>query len=170
MADNKKKEDGKDEEGKKKGLPAIVLIAAGAALGGVGVVFAVPPKVVEKEVEAPHFELVDVIHPDVLEFTWNPTSRTGKTIAVFKFKFVYTVREDLEKTAFEQIEERWLLSKSNLLMILNSRSVEELRSEAGLRMVERDMIDDLDRTLFHGHGGEQVAKVSRILWDKTLFQ
>ena len=52
MADNKKKDgDGKGEgDQKKKGLPAIVLVAAGAALGGAGVVFAVPPKVVEVEV------------------------------------------------------------------------------------------------------------------------
>ena len=171
MADNKKKEaDGNEGEGKKKGLPAVALIAAGAVLGGAGVVFAVPPKVVEVEVEQEEFEPIDVIHPDVLDFTFNPTSKTGRGVASFKFRFVYTVREDLEEEAFHQIEERWLQAKSNLLMILTSRSVEELRTEAGMKMLERAMIDDLDRTLFEGHGDERTAEVTRIMWEKTLFQ
>ena len=49
MADDKKKEEQGAEDGKKKGLPAIVLIAVGAIVGGAGVVFAIPPKTVEVE-------------------------------------------------------------------------------------------------------------------------
>lgn len=170
MADNKKDGDGKDDDGKKKkGLPAIVMIAAGAVLVGAGVVFAVPPKVVEVEVHKPEVEVVDVIHPDVVEFTFNPSSKTGRSVASFKFQFVYTVPEDRQTDAFAQMKERWLLAKSNLLQILDSRNVEELRSEAGIRMLEKDMIDDLDHTLFKGHTDE-IAEVTRILWVKRLFQ
>ena len=171
MADNNKKDaDDKSEEGKKKGLPAIVLIAAGAALGGAGVVVAVPPKVVEVEVEQPVFELVDIEHPDVLEFTFNPVSKTGRGIASFKFQFVYTVREDHEEEAFELIKAKWRQANSNILMILSNRSMEELRTESGIRMLEKDVIDDLDRTLFPEVSGHKVAKVARILWNKQLFQ
>ena len=105
MADkNKKDGEDKDDGAKKKGLPAIVLVAVGAALGGAGVVFAVPPKVVEVAVEKPKLELIDVRHPDVLDFTFNPTSKTGRGIAAFKIKFVYTVREDREEEALEHIK------------------------------------------------------------------
>ncbi|MCA8954255.1 MAG: flagellar basal body-associated FliL family protein [Planctomycetes bacterium] len=171
MADNKKKDgDEKTDEAKKKGLPAIVLVAAGAALGGVGVVFAVPPKVVEVEVEQPVFELVDIEHPDVLEFTFNPVSKTGRGIASFKFQFVYTVREDREEEAFELIKEKWRQVNSNILLILSNRSMDELRTESGIRMLEKDLIDDIDRTLFPERDGEKVAKIARILWIKQLFQ
>lgn len=172
MADDKKKDsDGKDEEGaKKKRLPGIVLIAVGAALGGAGVVFAVPPKVVEVEVEQPRFELIDVEHPDVLEFTFNPTSKTGRGIASFKFRFVYTVREDLEEEAFDRIKERWAQANSNILMILSNRSMEELRTESGIRMLEKVVIDDLDRTFFQAHEDSKIAKVARLLWVQKFFQ
>ena len=171
MADKKKKDgDGKDEEGKKKGLPPIVLIAVGAMLGGAGVVFAVPPKIVEVEVEEAHLELIDVEHPDILDFTFNPVSKTGRGIASFKFRFVYTVREDLEGDAFELVKERWLQINSNILMILSNRSMEELKTDSGIRMLEKDVIDDMNRTLFPAHNDVQIASVARLMWVKKLFQ
>ena len=172
MADNKKKDgDGKGEgDQKKKGLPAIVLVAAGAALGGAGVVFAVPPKVVEVEVEAPHYEYIDVVHPDVLDFTFNPTSKSGRGMASFKFQFVYTVREDREAEALELIKERWLDANSNMITMLSNRSMEELRTEPGIVMLEKAVIDDLDRTFFPAHNGDKVAKVARFIWVKKIFQ
>ena len=170
MAD-KKKDDGQEAEGKKKGLPAIVLVAVGAALGGVGVVFAVPPKVVEVEVEKPEIKEWDIEHPDVLEFVFNPVSKTGRGTAKFKFQFVYRTREDLEHEAFERIKETWNDSYSRVLTLLSQRSMAELRTEAGIRMAEKAVIDELNRAIFPAFGHEEpIAEVVRLLWQQKLFQ
>ncbi len=171
MAEEKKKDgDGKEEGKKKKGLPAVVMIAVGAIAGGGGVVFLVPPKVVEKKVEEPVHEFVDVTHPDAIQHEFNPRTRAGKGIARVELKFVYTVREDLEEDAFKLIKANWEKAKSNVLLILKTRSMEELQSEAGVRMLEKDIIDDLDRTFFQRHGEPSVGKVTSVLWQKWLMQ
>lgn len=171
MAEEKKKEaDAKPEDGKKKkGLPPIVMIALGAIVGGAGVVFAVPPKVIEKKVEEPHWEDIDVTHPDVLQHEFNPRTKAGKGMVRVAFKFVYTVREDREEQAFEQVKTHWEQANSNTLLLLKTRSMEELQSEAGVRFLEKDLIDDLDRVLFPA-GQDKVAKVTRVLWQKWLMQ
>lgn len=172
MAEDKKKEgDGKAEEGKKKkGLPPIVMIAVGAILGGAGVVFAVPPK--EKVVvqERPRLEVVDVTHPDVIEHEFNPKSKAGRGIARFSWKFVYSVREDQEKDAFELLKANWEIAKSNSLEVLSNRSIEELNSETGRRILEKDLVEDLDRSLFPGRKDEKIARVERVIWVKRLYQ
>lgn len=177
MSDNKKKDgDGKPEEGKKKkGLPAIVLVAVGAALGGAGVVFAVPPKVVEKHVEPPKVEPVDVTHPDVIDHNFNP--KGGRGIAQVKFKFVYTVLEDKEHmdAAFESIKQNWEEAKSHCLDILRNVSREELNSEAGTAFLRSNLVDELDRTLFPEHEkgavvGKRYPRITGVIWEKILCQ
>ena len=58
-------------------------------------------------------------------------------------------------------------------MLLKNRSMEELQSELGLRTLERDLIDELDRTLFppvaKANGTDKVARVSRVVWKDLLF-
>ena len=175
MAEEKKKEaDGKAEDGKKKkkGLPAIVMVAVGAIVGGAGVVFAVPPKVkIEKVQEKPH-ELIDVKHPDEILHEFNPKSRgAGRGIARMSFKFVYTVRDDHVDEAFEQIKEHWEDARSVTLDVFANRSWEELNSEAGRRMLEKDLIDELDRALFPAAKNEpKIARVTRVNWAKRLMQ
>lgn len=171
MAEEKKKEgDAKADEGKKKkGLPPIVLIAVGAIVGGAGVVFAIPPKVKEVKVEEPHFEDVDVTHPDAMKKTFNPRAKTGKNTARVEFKFVYTVREDREQEAFELIKTHWEQANSNALMLLKGRSRDEFETELGMRTLEKDLIDELDRTLFP-QKPEKIARVTRLLWGDILFQ
>lgn len=171
MADDKKK-DGDKAEGakKKKGLPAVVMIAIGAVVGGAGVVFAVPPKEKIVHVEEKVPEEIDVKHPDEIMHEFNPKSKAGRGIARITFKFVYTVREDLEKDAFESIKEHWEEGKASTLEVLSNRSIEELQSEAGRRVLEKDLIDDLDRTLFPGKKDEKIARVSRVMITKRLFQ
>ena len=173
MAEDKKKEgDGKADEGKKKkkGLPPIVLIAVGAIVGGAGVVFAVPPKTVEQKHEEPVHHDIDVIHPDPLKKTVNPRTAAGKGTARIEFKFVYTVREDLEGEAFKLIKQNWEQANSDALMLLKRRSMAELQSDTGVRILEKDMIDELDRALFGRPGTERIATVTRILWVDMLFQ
>jgi flagellar basal body-associated protein FliL len=168
VADNKKKEtDGKGEAAKKKGLPAIVLVVAGAVIGGAGVVFAVPPKEVVKEVAPKPVEIVDFEHPDVLKCTFNAKSKTNRVVLV-EFRFVYTVAKDLEQKAFEQVKERWSTSKSEIYKLLKSRPLEEYESERGILCLEKDMIDDLDHNLFAGHKDGKIAEVTRILWTNIL--
>jgi hypothetical protein len=175
VADDKNKDgDGKTEGKPKKRLPAIVLVAAGAIAGGAGVVFAVPPKVKEVRIEVKAPQLADVTHPDALKITFNPRSRAGKGTARAEFKFVYTVREDREAEAFAAIKTSWDDANSNALMLLKARSMEELQSDLGLRTLERDLIDELDRVLFptvaRPSGPDKVARVSRVIWRDLLFQ
>ena len=175
MADDKKKEDdGKPEAAPKKRLPSVVLVAVGAIAGGAGVVFAVPPKVVEVKVEQRRLEDVDVTHPDALKVTFNPRSRAGKGTARAEFKFVYTVREDREQEAFAAIAAGWDEASSKTLMMMKNRSMEELQTDFGLRALERDLIDELDRVLFpataKAGATDKVARVSRLVWRDLLFQ
>lgn len=172
MADDKKK-DGEpkaDDGKKKKGLPAIVLVIAGAVVGGAGVVLAVPPKVKEVPVPAPVYEIVDVTHPDSIKKTMNPRSMTGKGTARVEFKFVYAVREDRETEAFERIKTCWDEVNGKVLMLLKNRTMKELQSEAGISALEKDLVDELDRVLFPGKAGSKVATVERIVWVDMLFQ
>ncbi len=175
MADEKKKDgDGKTEGVAKRRLPAVMLVAAGAIAGGAGVVFAVPPKVVEVKVEPRQLAEIDVTHPDPLTKTFNPRSRAGKATARAEFQFVYTVREDREHEAFAAIQSNWVQANSDALMLLKNRSMEELTSDLGLRLLERDLVEELDRVLFptvaKPTGPDKVARVTRVLWREMLFQ
>ena len=171
MAEDKKKEaDGKaDGAKKKKGLPSIVMIAIGAIVGGAGVVFAVPPKVKEVQVPEPVYEVVDVVHPDQISQQFNPKSKAGRMGSVV-FKFVYTVREDLEPKAFEEIKSHWEEASSVVLDVLTNRSMEELQNDAGVRTLEKDVIDELDRLFFGIKKEGKIASVTKLIWSKRLFQ
>ena len=170
MSEEKKKDaDPKAEDGKKKkGLPPIVMIAVGAIVGGAGVVFAIPPKTIEVAKPVVVYEVIDVKHPDSMKKTFNPRTKAGKGTARVEFKFVYRVREDREAEAFELIKANWEQANSNALMLLKKRSMEELQSEAGMQILAKDLIDDLDQTIFGK--GERVAKVANIIWIDWLLQ
>lgn len=172
MAEEKKKEgDAKVDAAPKKRLPTLVLVALGAIVGGAGVVFAVPPKTIEVKVEAKVREIVDVTHPDPIAHDFNPRSKPGNRIVRVQFKFVYTVREDHEPDAFALIRQHWDQANSSVLTLLRQRSAEELQSDAGRAMLEKDIIDGLDRDLFPAApNGDRVARVSRVMWSKFLMQ
>lgn len=174
MADKKKddpkKDAGKDGEGKKKGLPAIALIAIGACLGGAGVVFAIPPKKVEVHVEAPPVKVIPVQHPDLMEYTFNPRTDSGKAYASLSFYFVFEVREDEEALAFDQIKLHWDRAHSNCLLLLKARTLRELNSENGQRVLAKDLADELNASLFAPKDGVKVARVSEVLWKKWMIQ
>ena len=172
MADDKKKEEG-DEGKKKKGLPPLVMIAIGAIVGGAGVVFAVPAKTVEVEKPAPVFEDVFVTHPDVIKHEFNPRQRAGKGLARVSLKFIYKVHQDSEKKdkeheAFELIKKNWDMAKYQSLLLLKSRSIKELNSEAGVRLLEHDMMVELNRAFF----GEEdpIAAVSGVMFPSIIVQ
>ncbi len=101
--------------------------------------------------------------------TFNPRAKTGKNTARVEFKFVYTVREDREQEAFESIKTHWEQANSNALMLLKGRSRDEFETELGMRTLEKDLIDELDRTLFP-QKPEKIARVTRLLWGDILFQ
>lgn len=171
MAEEKTKDADQKAAGKqKKGLPPIVMIALGAVVGGAGVVFAVPPKTIEVKQEVKPPEVVDVTHPDLIQHEFNPRTKAGRGMGRVALKFVYRVREDLEADAFEKIKENWEQANSNVLLILKTRSMEELQSESGVRTLEKDIIDDLDRTLFPGDPKTKVARITRVMWSKWLMQ
>jgi len=169
VADDKKKEENSDET-KKKGMSPLVMIAIGALVGGAGVVFAIPPKTVEVKVETPPPEYVEVEHPDLILKTFNPRQRAGKGVAKVSFRFVYTVREDLQDQAFEALQKHWNMANSKALSLLRSRSIKELNSESGERVLEHDLIGVLNEEFFHADEGEPIAEVTEIMWVDWLLQ
>ncbi len=171
MAEDTKKEDG-GNEGKKKGMSPLVLIAIGALVGGAGVVFAVPAKTVEVHVEqpAPGWSSPQV-HPDVFEHTFNPAQKVGRATAMLWFSFMYRFREDLEDEVMETMEAYMPLAESNTLQLLSTRTLKELESVSGFAAVEADLIAELNQTLFADFQQDgNLAEVTKILWRKKLFQ
>jgi flagellar basal body-associated protein FliL len=168
VADDKKKDD-QEGEGKKKGLPAFVMIAIGAIVGGAGVVFAVPPKTVEVETAAPVFNDVEFMHPDpIMKDPFNPVSTTGKSVARVTVKFMYTVREDREEEALELIKLHWDVAEYEAAVLLRSRTTKELKSNTGQKIIEHDLMHELSNVFFSG--SEPVAKVTKVMLTKVLLQ
>ena len=171
MSEDKKKDgDAKAEAGKKKkGLPPIVLIVVGAIVGGAGAVFAIPPKTVQVEVKPVQHQMLDLLHPDAIQHEFNPRTKAGKGMVRVSFKFRYTVRDDNEAAAFETLKKRWEEAKHSSLLLLKQRSMEELQTDAGIQVLQRDLIENLDQMLFPA-GKDKVAKVTMVLFDKWLMQ
>lgn len=173
MSEEKKKEsEAKPDDGKakKKGLPALLFVVVGAILGGAGTVVALPKKSVEVKVEPPPLQFITLQHPDNMEFQFNPRTQAGRAYASVVFTFVYRVREDREDDSFESIKANWDRARSNVLLMLRSRSMTELNAENGQKILTKDLTDELDAALFPGKKSEKVAQVTEILWSKWMVQ
>jgi hypothetical protein len=169
---SKKEPAAKEAEAEKprKGIPAFVLVALGAILGGAGTVFALPAKQVEVPKEKPPARLIQVQHPDLMEYVFNPRTEAGKAAASMSFYFVYGVNEDREKEAFEQIKANWDRARHRCLLVLKARMVKDLNSDSGQLVLSRDLTSELDAALFPTSKGDKVARVTEVLWAKILFQ
>tara|TARA_R110002072_G_scaffold174303_1_gene329289 strand:- start:1515 stop:2051 length:537 start_codon:yes stop_codon:yes gene_type:complete len=178
VADDNKKEETGEEAKKKKGMSPVIMIALGAIIGGVGVVFAVPPKTETIVAPPPEYEEVHITHPDLIKHAFNPRQRAGKGVMKISFKFVYTVtqdktKHDVEHAAFEQIKQNWDRANSAALQLLRSRSYEELNSESGATILEHDMLEELTQMLFKkdlSDGQEPIARVTELIWKDWLTQ
>lgn len=171
MADDKKQEPAAEAGAKpKKKLPAIVLVALGAIAGGAGVVFLAPPKQDHAPVAEPAHVMLEITHPDKIEHEFNPRTQNGKAFGRVAFQFLYKVRDDHEDAAFEAIKTNWAVARSNALLLLRARSMEDLGRESGQRALEKDLVDELDHVFFPGKDHDKIAKVTRIVWDKFLIQ
>ncbi len=155
----------------KRRFPPFLFVALGAVLGGAGVVAAVPQKKPEPPAVKQPPRIIPVQHPDLLEFVFNPRTEAGKAAASISFYFVYKVSVDLEDKAFEHIKANWDRARSGCIDLLTGRMVKDMNTEAGKATLAKDLIAELDATLFPPEpGGEKVAQVSEVLWAKILFQ
>lgn len=169
MADDKKKDaDAKGDGGKKKGMPAIVLVAVGAALGGAGVVFAVPAKKVEVRVEKPAPK-IQPLRSDPVDMTFNPLTDAGKGFASLKFKYVFEMLEGEEEQAKKLIEARWDSARSDCLIMLGSKRMNELQTESGKRVLCADLLATLDKALFP-EDGHKFARVTGVYLVDIILQ
>lgn len=167
MADEEKKEQEGEEQPKKKGgLKPIIMIALGAILGAAGVVFMGPkPKPVEEHKE-PEPKLEYREHPDLIETTFNPRTRSGSRTGQVHFRFVYELDVAHEKDVLKAIKTHWNKAKSRVLTILGARTAKELNTPEGKQELKKILVDELTLTFFPD--GE--AKVDDILWEKFFIQ
>ncbi len=182
--DKDKKEEGEEEVKKKKGLPAIVLVAVGAALGGAGVVFLGPSGEKSKEEHVAHAVPVKKFkHPldEGVQHSFNLGTGRGSKIAKVQFTFIYRAEikpHDPEHPpdpehphpdvpnddALNSLRANWDLMMSRVLITLKGAAADELNGN--MRILEHKIKEDLNRSLFGG--GE--AEVIEIVWGKILVQ
>lgn len=166
MADEKKKPEGEEAEGKKKGLPAIVLVALGAAAGGAGTVF-MSPKQVEDHgpVEpTPDFQLKE--HPDVVKLHFNPMQERGSNLAKVEFHFVYKLDVNREEEVLEAIKTNWNQMFSRVLFRLRRETPNSLRDQDANDLLAHDLISEMSLALFP----EGQAVVKDIVWKSFYIQ
>ncbi len=168
------KEDKKGDSKPKKKLPAIVMVAAGAILGGAGVVFLVPSPKHEPD---PHLQEVVSREPilweppDVeLNFRFNPQAERGKAFGQVSFTISFMVQPGKQEEAQESVTARLNQAKSRCLELLMAQSVTELSSVDGKKHLKRLLMDELTYSLFPGYKGERIAAVNDIFWTMFLIQ
>ncbi len=166
-ADANKPKEGEQPPVKKKGLPPVILVAVGAALGGAGVVFLAPkPQPAGQGVhKEPEYETVQCA--DKMSFLFNPKSDSGNKQARISLYFVVKQRKDKheEDKVNGLIKANWERAKSRVLEVLMSQTVPQLRSAEGKQHLRKMVIDELTLTFFLR--GE--AQVVDILWEDYMF-
>jgi hypothetical protein len=98
-------------------------------------------------------------------------SRAGVGGGVMRaaFTFDYRLRDaTFDRAAAAAIEQHWPAARDEVMKMLAGRPLREF--EDGVRQVEADMIEILDRAIFaHARDG-RLADVTGILWHTLLFQ
>lgn len=169
MAEEKEDQE-EDRKPPKKGLPAIIMVAAGAILGGAGVVFFIPkhePKPDLNQVvsrEPILWEPTDV----ELNFRFNPLTERGKAFGQVSFTISFLVQPGKLEEAEESVASRLNQARSRCLELLSSQSVTELSSVDGKKHLKRLLMDELTYSLFPGYKGERIAVVDDIFWTSFL--
>lgn len=167
MAEETKQDDAA-EGGKKKGLPPIVLVALGAALGGAGVVFMSPaPEPVEHHEPAepePEYKLFE--HPDLVKLHFNPRQDRGAMVAKVEFQFVYKADANHADKAVEDIKTHWNQMYSRVLLRMSRETPKGLRDPDNKPHLENDLVREISLSLFP----DEDAVVTQILWKGIYVQ
>ena len=173
MAEEKK--DAGDEPEKKGGImKPLILVAAGAVLGGAGVVVAVPkedPNAHSKEVKDPGSKRL--LCPDPFAMTFNPRVNSGKALASLKIKFVYEVKwhSHDEKEQHEQLAEvngfiktHWDEADAAIQRILRNTHIDTFQGDEAELLLKEDIKDELMYRLFPvNEADERVAEVVSVM-------
>ena len=172
MAEDKnKKED--EKSGKKKGLPALVLVAVGAALGGAGTVVMVPkqdPVSSNPAPQVPKKVFADV--EEAVEHSFNPRATHGSAMASVKFKFNYVTLEQDREEARELVKRNWDRMTSRVLLLLSAQTPEQIKDSENSLHLEKQLREVMTLALFPPEEGEKagIAVVKEILWMKKVVQ
>jgi flagellar basal body-associated protein FliL len=166
MADDKDSKQVNAESGRRgRRLLPLLMVAAGAALGGAGVVLLGPqPKIETPKRQAP--ELVQREHPDAMDFTFNPQVERGQKNAIVKFQFVYQMDARKEQAVLASIEDYWTRAYSRCLLVLKNRPASAFMTHDGITLLTKELADELTASLFP----TGIAKVDDILWLKVMVQ
>ena len=151
---------------KRRGLPPIVLVAVGAALGGAGVVFLVPkPAAVERH-GPPAPEIFRIEHGDLIETSFNARKERGYAMAKVSFRFVYRLDIHHEQKVLASIQHNWNQMYSRVLLVLMQQSPEDLQSDEGIRHLTKRLTAEMSLTLFPN----REAVVDDIVWKHVFVQ
>jgi len=169
--DKNKKED--EKSGKKKGLPALVLVAVGAALGGAGTVVMVPkqdPVSSNPAPQVPKKVFADV--EEAVEHSFNPRATHGSAMASVKFKFNYVTLEQDREEARELVKRNWDRMTSRVLLLLSAQTPEQIKDSENSLHLEKQLREVMTLALFPPEEGEKagIAVVKEILWMKKVVQ
>ena len=163
MADDKK--DSGEEQEKKGGLmKPLLMVAVGAMLGAAGVVFTSGGAPADgdshdhdahTEVAKKKFEL-----PDVMEFSFQPRTESGKQSAVMHLRVVYEVDDDseLQAEAREYAKLYWNQAYAACLRILRESHADDFQGEAQALLLA-ELRDELSYVLFPIKGDKRIATV-----------
>ncbi len=166
MAEDKEKQEGENEEGKKKGLPPIVLVAVGAILGGGGAALMAPAPVEHKEPEEPQPDYQLVENPDVIKLHFNPRQERGSKMAKVEFQFVYKLDMNHQKDVMESMKNHWNQMYSRVLLLFSRQTAQALNDPDNRPHIENELIREMSASLFPD--GEAVVK--QILWKSFYVQ
>lgn len=167
MADAKEAKPAPEGEGKQRaGMKPVLFLAAGAVLGGAGVVFMAPPKEVVKMVGPPQVEIEQVELPDLWEFTFNPRVERGYKVAQVSFYIVYKQEKHKEAQVTKTLKTNWNRAYSRCMEVLKNTPPTTLGSMDGMQKLRARLRDELSASLFP----DGVATVDDILWKKFSIQ
>lgn len=150
---------------KKSRLMPVALVAAGAMLGGAGVVLLGKPPA-EQRPAGPPIPRIEVVHyPDQMEFRFNPKSDKGNKSARVVLKLDIEVDLNRKTEIEEALKARWDRAKSRVLLVLKDQphTVFSGGSDQLIRL-SKEIVDELTASLFP----EGQARVKDVLYTDVM--
>lgn len=111
-----------------------------------------------------------VTHPDTVQAVFRPLSDGRPLTAKVGFQFSYEVEPGHEERAFERITAKWADATTATRELLEQQDVHLLTAHHGIEVVQQELIEALNDTLFQSKDGKRFAAVTGLVWKDWLLQ